>query len=455
MKSTDPMSTKFSPTSNRRRFLGGSAVALGLPFLESLIPRAARAQVQTPKRLIFYWIPNGLNMAKYRPATTGPGYMITPTLTPLAAFQNDFTVVSGLVNAPAVPDGIGDHAAGTCAFITCAHANKSATDVKLGVSADQLAVMKIGSLTKLPSLQIGIDGGSAAGDCDSGYSCAYARNVSWSGPATPVAKLTDPLTIFNQLFQGFDPAASAADIAKRQAYSQSVLDAVLDDANGLLTKLGRTDTLKMQEFLTSIRELERRLADTVAPMCAMGSKPVTPMNYQTKVPIMNDLMVLGLQCDSTRIITFMLGNAVSNQTHPFLMSNGQPITRGHHDISHHGNQAVNLDMLQVIDTWQMTQLADLFGKMKKVTEGADGSNLLYNSTIFVSSDVSDGNRHNHDDMPIILAGNGGGMLTPGKHVMFPAADKEKVSNLLLTVIGTVGATGPLGDSTAALKPTDL
>ena len=336
MKSNDPMNTRTRFASSRRRFLGGSAVALGLPFLESLIPRAARAQLTTPKRLIFYWIPNGLNMAKFRPATTGPGYALTPILTPLASLQNDFTVVTGLNNAPAVPDGVGDHAAGTCAFITCSHANKSATVVKLGVSADQLAVAKIGTLTKLPSLQIGIDGGSSAGDCDSGYSCAYARNISWSAPATPVAKLTDPLTIFNQLFQGFDATASAADIAKRQAYSKSVLDAVLDDANGLLTKLGRSDTLKMQEFLTGIRELERRITDSVVPMCTMGAKPTVAMNYQTKVPIMNDLMVLGLQCDSTRIITFMLGNAVSNQTHPFLMSNGSPITRGHHDISHHG-----------------------------------------------------------------------------------------------------------------------
>jgi len=451
---------------NRRRFLGGSAVALWLPFMESLVPREARAQAGPAKRLIFYWVPNGLYMQKFRPTTLGADYAPTSILTPLMGLKSDFSIVSGLENANAKPDGVGDHAAGTCAFITCAHANKSATVIKLGVSADQLAAAKIGMLTKMPSLQLGTDGGGTAGDCDSGYSCAYARNVSWSGEVTPLAKLTDPMVAFNQIFMSFDPNASAADVAKRQAYSKSVLDSVTADANSLLPKLGRVDAQKLQQYLTGVRELERRVTDTVAPMCSATNRPAAAATYQLKVPVMNDIMVMALQCDVTRIVTFMLGNAVSNQTHPFLMANGAAITRGHHDISHHGNNAANLEMLHQIDIWEMTQLADLFTKMKKVTEG--DANLLYNSTVFVSSDISDGNRHNHDDMPIILAGNGGGALHPGRHIWFPKADspaitagptpavapaapREKVANLLLSVIGTVGATGTLGDGTAPLQ----
>jgi hypothetical protein len=449
LKSTYPMHTNDLPQRfNRRRFLGGSAVAIALPFLESLVPRSAAAQVAAPKRLLFLWMPNGIYMQKFRPATTGPDWAITPILAPLEPLRADFSVITGLENTPAIPDGVGDHAAGTCAFITCSHANKSQTAIKLGMSADQLAVEKIGK-TKLPSLQIGIDGGGSAGDCDSGYSCAYARNISWSSPTTPIAKLTDPATIFNQLFMGLDTTASMADIAKRQAYSKSVLDSVLDDANGLMPKLGHTDTMKMQEYLDGIRELERRIATTSPSVCAPGTKPATPTSYPMKFQIMNDLIVMAFQCDVTRIVTFMLGNAVSNQTHPFLMANGSPITRGHHDISHHANAQANLDMLFEIDRWQMTQLAYLMDKLKKVQDGPD-SNLLYNSTIFVSSDVSDGNRHNHDDMPVIVAGHGGGALSPGKHIAYPAANHEKLSNLLLTVIGTVGATGPVGDSTAPL-----
>ncbi len=428
----------------RRKFLGGSAVALSLPFLESLIPRQARAATAAnlPKRLLFYWVPNGIYMQKFRPTTTGANYVMPPLLAPLEALRADLTVVTGLENAPAKPDGVGDHASGTAGFITCAHANKSQTDIRLGISADQLAVNQIGKLTRLPSLQLGIAGGSTAGDCDSGYGCAYARNVSWAGPSTPLPKLTDARTVFNQLFQGFDSVSSQAEIAKRQAYGRSVLDAVADDANSLLLKVGRTDSLKVQEY---------QISETPILSCSPGAPPPADLDYPTKVRIMSDLMVLAFQCDVTRVITFMLGNAVSNQTYPFLTSNGAPITRGHHDISHHGGIQTNLDMLFEIGTWEMKQLAYLLDKMKNVTEGPDGTNLLHQSTVFLSSDVSDGNRHNHDDLPVIVAGHGGGALSPGRHIAYPAANHEKISNLLLTVVGTVGASGPLGDGTGALS----
>jgi Protein of unknown function (DUF1552) len=433
----------------RRAFLGGGAVVVGLPFLESLQPRAARgAAADTPKRLIYYWVPNGLNMAGFRPATTGPGYATPPMLVPLESLKSDFMVVTGLENMLGKPDGAGDHAAGTSAFITCAHALKSETDISLGISADQVAAAQIGKLTRLPSLQLGIDGGSSAGGCDSGYSCAYARNISWSGPTTPLPKMTSPQQIFDQIFAGFDPMASQADVMKRKAYSQSVLDSVTRDATGLSGKLGAIDRGKLDQYMTGVRELERRITDTSGVACTPGTRPAKTLEYPAQVQVTSDLMVLALQCDATRIITFMLGNAVSGRTYPFLN-----ITRGHHDISHHGGNATNIDELQKIGTWEMEQLAYLMTKMKAITE-ADGSNMLFNSTIFLSSDVSDGDRHNHDDLPVILGGHGGGVFTPGKHVAYAKATHTKVSSLLVNMLATVGVqNGKLGDSPGPL--TDL
>jgi len=437
--------SRSSPT--RRLFLGGAAAVVGLPFLDSLLPRQARAAAaEVPKRLLYYYLPNGINMAGFRPSTTGASYATPPMLKPLDGLKADFTVITGLENAPSRPEGAGDHAAGTSGFITCAHAKKSDSSFSLGVSVDQVAAGQIGKATRLPSLQLGIEGGSSAGGCDSGYSCAYSRNISWADATTPLPKLTSPQQIFDQIFMGFDPKASQVEIAKRKAYGQSVLDAVTRDTQSLTSKLGVTDQGKLDQYLTGVRELERRLGDNSAITCDPGVKPSGTFDYPTQVKAVCDLMVLALQCDSTRIITFMMGNAGSNHTHPFL-----GISRGHHDISHHGTDQTNIDQLQQIGTWEMEQIAYLMTKMKAVVEG--DSNLLSNSTLFVGSEISDGDRHNHDDLPILLCGHGGGAFVGGKHVSYAASAHQKVANLLVTTLATVGVNAPLGDSTGVL--TDL
>jgi hypothetical protein len=433
---------------SRRAFLlGGGATVVALPFLESMLPRAARAQTATaPRRLIYYYVPNGINMATFKPTASGGGYPTPPMLMPLESLKDDFSVVSGLENAPAKPDGPGDHAAGTSSFITCAHANKSETMIQLGISADQVAAKAIGAATRIPSLQLGISGGSAAGDCDNGYSCAYARNISWLDANTPVPKVVDPAKVFDQIFAGTSASESAAAAAKRRAYDQSVLDLVADDARGLMPKLGKTDNIKLQQYLDGVREVEKRItaATPAGASCTPGTKPASNPDYPTKVALMSDLMVMAMQCDATRVISFMLGNAISGQTYPDL-----GISDGHHNISHHGGDANKIAQLAQIGLWEVTRLAYLMTKMKAIPEGS--TNMLYNSTIFFSSDVSDGNRHNHDDMPIILGGHGGGLLTPGKHVVFTASTHEKVSNLLVSTLATVGIDKPaLGDSTGPL-----
>jgi len=443
----------MSQTWSRRGFTkallaAGGAATVGLPFLESLAPRRAYAQGKPATRLIFFYVPNGIQAADFRPKAIGDAYAITPILKPLEALRADFSVISGLENAPGKPDGPGDHASGTSSFITCAHANKSETDIKLGMSADQIAAARLGKQTRLPSLELGIDGGSSAGGCDSGYGCAYTRNISWSGPSTPLPKMTNPQLVFDRLFTGYDPSASAAELAKRKAYKKSVLDLVLGDAQSLSTKLGKSDRVKLDEYLTGVRELETQIGSNMEEAsCEPGTRPADKLPYAAHVKMMCDLMVMAMQCDVTRIFTFMIGNGLSGRTYPDL-----GITRGHHEISHHGMNPDNLAQLTKIATWEMEQLGYLLGKMKGIEDGP-GSSVLYNSAVFLSSDISDGDRHNHDEMPVILAGHGGGALKPGRHIAYDRAKKSKVSNVLVSMLAAAGVDAPVGDSSG--KNTDV
>ncbi len=453
------MSRLINPTNQRwqrlgrRSFLGGAAVAVGLPWLESLKSARAQSAEASPIRQIYYMLPNGLDMASFRPSTTGSGYAMPPLLAPLETLRDDFLIVTGLENAPAWPDELGHHAAGTASLITCAHANKSLTDIRLGISADQVAAQQFAGSTRLPSMQLGIEGGSRAGDCDSGYACDYARNISWANETTPLPKLTDPQTVFDSIFEGYDSSASDAELARRQERRSSVLDLVTQDANDLYTKLGYNDKTKIDQYLTGVRELEQRLEGSNTVTCEPGTAPGSSreMDYETQMRAMADLMVTAIQCDATRIISFMQGNALSNRTYPFLN-----ISRGHHDISHHGGQQENIDMLIQIGTWEFEQIAYLMSRLKEIPDGIDGgSNVLFNSIIFISSDISDGDRHNSDDKPIVVAGRGGGFLKGGEHIAYPGGFgkmHEKQSNLLVTLLAAAGVATTLGDSDKELLP---
>jgi len=420
---------------SRRAFLGGSAAAISLPMLEAMTPvgRSAFAQAgEAPKRMLCYYIPNGIHMPAFTPPNEGRGFTLSQTLQPLAAVQDDILVLSGLENTAANPDGPGDHAAGTGSFLTAFHVFKTeGADIQNAISVDQVAANAAGAETRYPSLQLGMDGGGSTGGCDSGYSCAYARNVSWAGPQTPLPKTVDPQIIFDRLFAGFDPQATVAEREKRRLYQKSVLDFAVKDVEKLQTRLGATDRLKLDEFLTGLRELEKRIDGMdEATVCGVPDRPGGSYNVTEKAQVMSDLMVLAFQCDLTRFQSFMLSNAGSGRVYDFL-----GISEGHHQISHHQSLQSNYDSLMTINLWEIEQLAYLIDKLK-TTVDPDGTPLLDNTVVFWSSEISDGNRHNHNDLPVIMAGNCGGAFDTGRHVRY--AGSPPIANLFISMLDAVG-----------------
>ncbi len=421
----------------RRAFLGGSALALSLPWLESLAPRAIRsakaAPGDEPRRLISFYVPNGIHMPGWTPAQTGPNYPVSPILAPLAEIQYQLIpnvlVVSGLDNAPSQPEGAGDHAAGTGGFLTCRHVKKSESDLQNGVSVDQLYAQALGDATPISSLQLGIEGGTGLGNCDSGYSCAYTRNISWADAVTPLPKLTSPQLAFDLMFGGSDPEATAEQIARRRLYRTSVLDYVYDDALSLQLKLGKTDKIKLEQYLDGIRELEMRIEkEASGPVCETGNYSSTFADLPGHVRSMLDLIVLAISCDTTRVVSFMLGNGGSGQVYDFL-----GLSSGHHELSHHGNDPALQAQLQIIDTWEIAQFAYLLDRLRSVTEGE--SNLLENSLVFFSSEIEDGNSHSHMNLPVLVGGSAGGKIINGQHLSY---DGGKVSQLFLAMLQSLG-----------------
>lgn len=433
---------------SRRMMLRGAGALMALPMLEQMLPSVAHAQADgapKPRRLVAFYVPCGIHMQKFTPTATGPGYALSPTLQPLAPYKSKFLVLSGLANHPAKPDGPGDHASGTGAFITAAHPFKTeGSDIRNGISLDQVAANHLKPYTRFASLELGTDGGGSTGGCDSGYSCAYARNISWSGPTTPMPKEVNPGLVFDRLFSGLDPSATQQQIARRKAYKQSVIDFVRADAQALDARLGVNDQKKMDEYFTTVRELELKIqALEEGTVCDPGTSPGSPGDIRDKTKAMLDLIALAFQCDVTRIATFMLGNAGSNRTFNFL-----GLSSGHHTYSHHQSSQANYDALAKIDYWEVEQLAYLFGKLDAIQE-PDGT-VLDNSLVFFSSEIEDGNAHRHTNMPIILGGGGGGAVTPGRHVKY---NGEPVANLFTSMLHSVGVnvatfgqdgTGPLG-----------
>ena len=442
-------SVRSSVLSRRTLLGGGAAIAIGLPFLEAMMParRAYAHGPDDPQRFMLFYVPCGINMADFTPAATGAGWGLTPTLQPLADADliDDILVVSGLDNTPAQADGAGDHASGTSGFSTCTHVTKSETEITNGTSVDQAYAAVAGKETSVRSMQLGMEGGDNIGNCDSGYGCAYSRNISWQGN-TPLSKLTEAQTAFDLLFAGFDPGASSAELARIKAKRLSVLDYALDESTALKSKLGKTDQVKVEQYFDSIRDLEIRVqAETGGPACELDPGfPSGGDSHEERVKTMLDVVVKAFQCDRTRTVSFMMGNGGSGRDYGFINAPG-----GHHNLSHHGGLAENLSKLSIIDRWEIEMFTYLLAGLKASPEGED-SNVLENSMVYFSSEIEDGNSHRHGNLPVVIGGHGGGTLPVGEHLRF---DGEPMANLYIDLLQKLGVgvnafgddgDGPLG-----------
>ncbi|MFT7623619.1 MAG: hypothetical protein ACI9WU_002802 [Myxococcota bacterium] len=421
---------------SRRAVLRGAGAAVALPFLEIMRPRRARADepdvppAPPARRFVGLFVPNGIHMPDWTPAATGSDFELSPILNPLLPFQEKLLVLSGLSNFGAKASVPGDHARGTGSFLTCMPVKKTeGENIQNGVSIDQRLAQEIGQWTTFPSLELGAEGGSSIGDCDSGYSCAYTRNISWSGPATPVPKEVSPQEVFDRLFGGFDLSLTLKQVERRRLLRLSVLDFVTADAQALKLKLGQADRNKLEEYLDGVRELEKRIEkETDAPACYPGPTPALALDPPTHVMLMMDLLALAFQCDLTRVATFMFGNGGSGRVHSHL-----GLTDGHHYLSHHAGDPAKHVALAQIATWEVSMMAYLVEKLDGIQE-ADGT-ALDNSIVFLSSDIEDGNTHQHTNLPVVVAGSGGGAFETGKHLTY--ADNEPLANLFVSTLNAL------------------
>ncbi len=434
---------------SRRTALQGMGVAVSLPLLESMTPAislAAEAASTPPKRMAFVYVPNGIHMPDWTPRTVGSGFTLPKTLEPLKPFRDDMLVLSGLTldKARSNGDGGGDHARAMAAFLTGQQPRKThGADIQAGVSVDQFAAKKIGEATRFPTLEIGCEGGRLAGNCDSGYSCAYSNTISWRTESTPNPKEVNPREVFDRLFGGTNRREAAQSRNLRTEFNQSILDFVREDAKQLQRRLSSTDQRRMDEYLTSIRDVERRIqaSDSTGP-AGIARPTGIPKSYGEHIRIMADLLVLAFQADLTRIGTFVFANEGSNRNYRHIN-----IPEGHHSLSHHQNNKRKQAKLQKINRFHIEQFAYMLDRLKKIREG--DSTLLDNCMIVYGSGNSDGNRHNHDDLPILLVGKGGSTIDTGRHVRYRR--NTPLMNLHLQLMDRMGVKAErFGDSTGPL-----
>jgi hypothetical protein len=437
---------------SRRTVLRGVGTVMALPFLEAMLPRAlasaAAAATPSPRRMAFLYVPNGAIMSDWTPSTEGAGFELPEILKPLAPYREDLLVLSDLTCDKARPngDGGGDHARASSAFLTGCQARKTAgANFRSGISADQVAAARLGDQTRLPSLELGIERYRGTGNCDSGYSCVYEHTMSWRSPTSPLPTEVEPKNVFDRLFaeRPNDP-----DRLKRNRLRASVLDTVLDDARGLEGRLGGSDRQKLDQYMTCVRELELRIARSetlppVQPPPGATAPQSVPADLSEHFRLMCDLMVMAFQTDVTRVATCMFAREGSEQKYNMI-----GISEGHHELTHHRNDPAKIAKVREINTYHIQQYAYLIGKLKSIPEG-EGT-LLDNCMIAYGSGNSDGNRHTHDNLPILLAGKGGGSLKTGRHIRSPK--ETPVNNLWLAMLDRMGVPTPsLGDSTGKLE----
>ena len=432
---------------NRRTLLRGLGVALALPSLNLMRPAVAALADNAPiapTRLAWVFFPNGTNAERWFPKGKGTEWELSPSLEPLAECKADFNVMRGLaqVNAQSLGDGPGDHARSAAAFLTGAHPFKTAgSKIKVGRSADQIAADEYGQATRLASLELGTEEGKDAGSCDSGYACAYSNNISWRSETLPTAKEINPLRAFQRLF-----GTTGSTDARLRAMQSNILDFVSEQRKHLERISGADDRRKLEEYFTSVREVEQRINRFAVPMALPEgvAEPIDkPSDSSEHIRLMYDLMVLAFRTDTTRISTFMLANEGSNRAFPMI-----EVKDGHHQLSHHENKQESIEKIAKIDRYYSEQFCYFLKKLKETPEG-DG-NLLDHSLIVYGGCIADGNRHDHHDLPILLAGKGGNRIQTGRLLEYP--QYTPLNNLFSSMLETVGINDvKFGDGTGQIS----
>jgi hypothetical protein len=441
----------FKKALPRRTFLRGMGATLALPLMDGMVPAlAAQGTAKSPTRLSFIYVPNGIIMEKWTPAAVGAAFEMTPILAPLAPFRDNVLVLSGLVANGAralAGEGAGEHARASATFLSGVHPKKTeGTDLRAGISVDQIVAKRLGSGTQLASLEVALDSTEVVGTCDTGYSCAYSNTLCWRSETTPIPMENQPRAVFERLFgdsESTDPAERLARIQRRR----SILDSLVEDTARLSTGLGPSDRAKLNEYLDAVRDVERRIE--VAEEQSSRELPTferpagIPARFTEHCKLMMDLQVLAYQTDLTRVITFMIGREQNTRVYDEL-----GFADAFHPLSHHQNDRAKIAKVVQINALHTQMFAYFLEKMRSTPDG-DGS-LLDHSIIVYGSAISDGNLHLHDNLPILVAGGGSGQLRGGRHIRYP--DETPTTNLYLTLLDKLGI--PLekfGDSTGKLE----
>jgi hypothetical protein len=431
---------------SRRTMLRGVGTMIALPVLDAMMPALASAAPLGPKRLSIFYMPNGMVMESFVPAKAGADYALTPILEPLAGLREKMTVISGLMSTPgtAMGDGGGDHGRACGSYLTATHPKKTeGYDILCGVSMDQYVAKQYGKETQIQSLELGIEPPSFVGSCDSGYSCAYTNTMSWSNPTTPLPTVVNPREVFERLFGDSDKIDQATRLAqfKRDA---SILDFVMEDAKRMSPALSIDDHRKMDEYLTSVRDLERRiqLAEKGSGQGGAFSdltRPAgVPDDFNAHVKMMIDLQVLAMKADLTRVTSFMIGREGSQHSYTEL-----GIPDAHHSLSHHGNDPEKLAKLVKIQAHLMGYFKYYLEQLQAAKEG--DSNLFERTLAWGGASLGDSNRHDHLYLPTVIAG---GLTAGNRHI---AAKDTPLANLMVSVMQTLDVRQEkIGDSTGFL-----
>jgi hypothetical protein len=424
-------------TLSRRTVLRGAGVALGLPWLEAMAPSAARAATQgnakSPVRMAVLYMANGVNTSQWTPQGQGRDFVLSPTLQPLQDLKDQILVASNLWNAAAnTGDG---HYTKESSLLTCTTITKTlGVDINIhGPSMDQVAAQRAGSETPLPSLELGIEPESTGVDTNVGYTRVYGCHIAWSGPTTPLARETDPRSVYARLFRAAAPAENSA---KQETL---LLDRVLQQSKKMRSQLGAGDQARIDEYLSIVRSLETRMERAsdpkrtwkpLVPLNAAQKPSESPATHQEHVRLMLDLIALAFQSDTTRISTFMFGNAVSGVNFRFL----EGVTDSHHEVSHHSNNAEKLRQYALINRWHIEQYAYLLRKLRDMKEGEQS--VLDNSMILFASALSDGNKHDPHRLPMVLAGRAAGRIASGQHLVYTL--DSPAANLYVSMLDAFG-----------------